>query len=99
MGARKNGALEGKTPLPSLVSLARPVLSWAVTSKRLAMSCLHGPTWYQRECFFFPESLIPGCLFKKWFDNVYGTKLIRVLSKVSCLKLGSEMNDFCLKQN
>ena len=49
--------------------------------------------------FFFPESLIPGCLFKKWFDNVYGTKLIRVLSKVSCLKLGSEMNDFCLKQN
>ena len=35
MGARKNGALEGKTPLPSLVSLARPVLSWAVTSKRL----------------------------------------------------------------
>ena len=35
MGARKNGALEGKTPLPSLVPLAHPVLSWAVTSKRL----------------------------------------------------------------
>ena len=25
--------------------------------------------------------------------------LPRVLSKVSCLKQGSEMNDFCLKQN
>ena len=41
MGVRKNGTREGNTrgekklPLPSRVSLARPVLSCAVTSKRL----------------------------------------------------------------
>ena len=29
--------------------------------------------------FFFPKSLIPRCLFKKWFDNVYGTKLIMII--------------------
>ena len=29
--------------------------------------------------FFFPKSLIPRCLFKKWFDNVYGTILIIII--------------------
>ena len=38
MGARKNGAREGNTR----VSLSRPVLSYAVTSKRVLRSLLGG---------------------------------------------------------
>ena len=42
----------------------------------LAMSGLHG---INGNVLFFPKSLIPRCLFKKWFDNVYGTKLIMII--------------------
>ena len=42
----------------------------------VAMSGVHG---INGNVFFFPKSLIPRCLFKKWFDNVYGTILIIII--------------------